>query len=91
MPLKHSEVYSPFPNPIVLLTHPAEPLFDGDPNSKFLVKLYFHIRQIARSLTPGRSEIFRVSSGRCNETLAGFVSSLHGPPEGNQIDCKFKL
>src|SRR5207247_7203443 len=61
------------------------------PSSRFLVKLCFHTRQIRRSLPPGRSEIFRVSSGRCKESLARSVSSLHAPPEGNQNRLQIQI
>src|SRR5947199_10819999 len=35
--------------------------------------------------------MFRVSSGRCKESLAGFVSSLHAPPEGNQNRLQIQI
>src|SRR6266568_1219779 len=54
-------------------------------------KALFPYSSNPQELAPGRREIFRVSSGRCKESLAGSVSSLHAPPEGNQNRLQIQI
>src|SRR3989442_14817870 len=52
--VKHSEVYNPFPNPIVLLNPPTRTIVRRQLSRKFLVKHYFHNSQIRRLLFLGK-------------------------------------